>query len=412
MITPAYSTTATERVLPRMALDFTTASLDARVTVVRALNTATAVNSSGYIANVNANLPRFDFDPVTKVCKGLLVEEPRTNLCLYSEDLSNAAWVYNAPLAVSSANAVVAPTGLQTADILSTTNGGSFYQDVVITGTNTHTISFFVHTSSTCTNLAISAFYLASTFANFNIVVNPSTGAVISSTATNFGAQNYGNGWYRFWASKAGTSAADTFLRLQMFNNVATTNTLVMWGAGIEVGAFPTSYIPTVASSVIRNGDVATVTGANFSSWFNGPEGTFFVDADCYVTNPSPTRQTLMLNKISGANGYMSVKIPRPSSLTGLTVVDDTNTSVAELSGQAITANTAVTVVAAYKTNDFGFSDRGVSIATDNAGSPPTGIDRMTIGYDNGTIWQNGHVAQINYWPFRLTNAEIQAFSK
>ena len=44
MITPAYSFTAMERVLPRLALDFTTASLDSRVTITRALNTATRFN--------------------------------------------------------------------------------------------------------------------------------------------------------------------------------------------------------------------------------------------------------------------------------------------------------------------------------------------------------------------------------
>ena len=37
MITPAYSPTATERVLPHMALDFTTAALDSRVTVTLTL---------------------------------------------------------------------------------------------------------------------------------------------------------------------------------------------------------------------------------------------------------------------------------------------------------------------------------------------------------------------------------------
>jgi hypothetical protein len=65
MITPAYSPTATERVLPRMALDFTTGVLDSRVTITRALNTATRVNSSGFVEIVNANLPRFDYDPAT-----------------------------------------------------------------------------------------------------------------------------------------------------------------------------------------------------------------------------------------------------------------------------------------------------------------------------------------------------------
>jgi hypothetical protein len=84
MITPSFSLTATERVLPRMALDFTTASLDSRVTFTRTGNTATVTNSSGVIAAINANLPRFDFNPTTLVCKGLLIEESRTNLLLNS----------------------------------------------------------------------------------------------------------------------------------------------------------------------------------------------------------------------------------------------------------------------------------------------------------------------------------------
>lgn len=41
MITPSFALTVTERVLPKMALNFTTASLDSRVTFTRSGNTAT-----------------------------------------------------------------------------------------------------------------------------------------------------------------------------------------------------------------------------------------------------------------------------------------------------------------------------------------------------------------------------------
>jgi hypothetical protein len=61
MITPSFGLTATERVLPKLALDFTTASLDARITFTRAGNTATRINTSGYVELINADLPRFDF---------------------------------------------------------------------------------------------------------------------------------------------------------------------------------------------------------------------------------------------------------------------------------------------------------------------------------------------------------------
>jgi hypothetical protein len=70
MITPSFAISATERVLPRMALDFTTASLDSRVTFTRTGNTAAVTNSSGYVVPINADLPRFDFDPIALTCKG------------------------------------------------------------------------------------------------------------------------------------------------------------------------------------------------------------------------------------------------------------------------------------------------------------------------------------------------------
>lgn len=88
MITPSFALTATECVLPRLALDFTTAILDSRVIVTRLDNTATRINSSGAIEIVNANLPRFDYDPVTLICKGLLIEESRKNLLLNTDSLA------------------------------------------------------------------------------------------------------------------------------------------------------------------------------------------------------------------------------------------------------------------------------------------------------------------------------------
>ena len=52
-----------------------------------------------------------------------------------------------------------------------------------------------------------------------------------------------------------------------------------MWGFQLEIGSAASSYIPTVASQVTRNPDLALMTSTNFSNWFTGgTTGTFFVD--------------------------------------------------------------------------------------------------------------------------------------
>ena len=68
MIAPSFGLTATGRILPRIALDLTTALLDSRVAVSRSGDTATATNGLGVIVDVNANLPRSDHDPVISAC--------------------------------------------------------------------------------------------------------------------------------------------------------------------------------------------------------------------------------------------------------------------------------------------------------------------------------------------------------
>jgi hypothetical protein len=51
-------------------------------------STATFVGSDGLIQSAAVNAPRFDHDPVTLACKGLLIEEARTNAIIQSETLT------------------------------------------------------------------------------------------------------------------------------------------------------------------------------------------------------------------------------------------------------------------------------------------------------------------------------------
>jgi hypothetical protein len=56
--------------------------------------------------------PRFDYDPVTLAPKGLLIEEQRTNLVLYSSDFTNASWTKS--LSAMAGTFTTAPDGTNT----------------------------------------------------------------------------------------------------------------------------------------------------------------------------------------------------------------------------------------------------------------------------------------------------------
>ena len=336
MITPSYSLTATERVLPRLALDFTTASLDPRVTFTRSGDTATVTNSSGVIVGVNADIPRFDFDPVTLVCRGLLIEESRTNVLL---------------------NSLIDGTSLAT-------------QTVVVTAA-ARTLSFY------------------------------GTGQIVLSGAHS--------------ATVTGTGAYPTRTTLT-FTPSAGVLTLTVTGtvqfAQLELGSFATSYIPTVASQVTRNADVATMTGTNFSDWYNATEGTFEVDA-FWPASAAATQVIFSVDDGTANNRYRSFRnVTSNAFLTSNTVGGSSD--VVNLGSGTLTTNAVISTVNSYKANLFrNCCSPSTTVSTDTSAavlSAPT-IFHIGCSFDN-SLPLNGYMRKINYWPQSLTANEVLTFSR
>ena len=342
MITPSFSLTATERVLPRLALDFTTAILDPRITFTRAAASATRINASGVIEIVAADTPRFDFDPVTLVCRGLLIESARTNLLL---------------------NSLIDGTNLST-------------QSVTVTAV-AHTLSFY------------------------------GTGSIVlSGTAS---------------ATVTGTGAYPTRTTLA-FTPTAGSLTLTVSGtvqfAQLEVGGFATSFIPTEASQVTRNLDVANITGTNFSDWYNQSEGSLMVD--CSATMPLGSDTVTFGAHIYGdANNRLRFNLDSSNNtllLSGRVNNDTATRAYGFASGISDGSLYSGKGCFAYKTDirPKGAFNGGTtqSLITGNTGVI-VGANILYIGTFTGTsAGSNGHIRKISYWPQALTNAEIQAFSK
>ena len=415
MITPSFGLTATERVLPRLALDFTTASLDSRVTFTRALNTATRVNASGLVELVNADVARFDYDPVTLVCKGLLIEESRTNFLIYSDQLDNPAWVTTATSVT--ANQALSPDGIVSGDKLieDSTLSNHFITTNSFTPVNATTYTFSVFVKAAERSYAFVGFNAASTPATF-VSVNLSAGTIATATGTpvNSSITNAGNGWYRVSVSvtSVATTAAKCEVRISTDGVWANrsytgdgTSGIYVWGAQIEAGAFPTSYIPTTTTSLTRNADVATMTGTNFSDWFNASEGSIVAEAMGYALSGN-----IFAFDDNGDNNRIQIARAATSQYQNLIYVGG-----ALQTGGAFgnyTVNTFGKVATAYKVNDIAYVANGGTVGTDNTANIPT-VTQLNIGSrKSGTALLNGIIKRLYYYPQRLTNAELQAFSK
>ena len=412
MITPAYAPTATERVLPRMALDFTTGVLDPRVTVARLLNTATRVNSSGLIEIVNANLPRFDYDPVTLAAKGLLIEETRTNLLTYSSEFDNASWVKSSTTVT--ANSINGPDGTLSADTIASTASvnNNINKTVNLSLSTAYTFSLFLK-AGTSTRSRVLIFDTVGAVTIADVSINWTSG-VPSFTArspdyTQKSLVSFGNGWYRFTGTFT-SSATNVAHRCSLYPDFSSgVNNVNAYGADLEAGAFATSYIPTTTTSLTRNADVVSMTGTNFSDWYNASEGAFsataqiaqltslfpiFISANdgtlnnylnCYPYNPSSPNM-VCISQVGGAQQYLGVP-------------------------GAVSVNTKTNVCFAYKASSFASAMNGTGLQSAATGSIPT-VDRLTLGSTTSNYFLNGHLQKINYWPQRLTNNEVQAFSK
>ena len=412
MITPAYSLTATERVLPRMALDFTTGVLDPRVTVTRALDTATAINSSGFIAIVNANLPRFDYDPATLAPKGLLIEEARTNFVLQSNTLTS-----NADATVT-ANAATSPDGTTNAYRITKANAtdpvySSKTTSMTVAANTTYTVSRFVKYDGYNTTVSLeynntNNWGGTAWYAFFSVTSTGVTVSLVNScTAT---VTNFGNGWYRLTATFTTGGAITTpsnpsiLLRITGGSGV----TVLGYGVQLEAGAFATSYIPTTTTSLTRNADVVSMTGTNFSSWYSNTRGAFWAAFDVLQS----TAPAYIYSAYSGATGFSDSFIQYVFANTVDSFVYSGGVSQARLLAGVISANTPAKSARSYANANFAIATNGGSLATQLSGSLPVGVDRLQIGASPNTgDFLNGHIAKL-FWYANMTNAELVAFTK
>ena len=378
---------------------------------------ATRVNKEGLIEVVESDRPRIDY---TDSAKGVLLLEPqRTNSITYSEDFSNAAWIKDGASATSG---FLSPSGDLSAFKLVESATTSTHQTYVVRSAvgNDYTFSVFIKKGErefVSISLTDSVHYLTQyTFDLTNGVLTDSYDR--AGVTSEFTSVELYNGWYRIVLSS--NYAFNTLVFGRIYTEETATPPTVpansyvgngtsgvyIYGAQLEEGSYPTSYIPTQGATATRLAD--TASGSGNSEVFNDSEGVLFAN---------------IKGENDGTFNYISLSDGGTTNYAGILYTDTDNQIIYRYyvggSGVAITVNSInVTnfnkIAIKWKANDFAIWINGIEVGTASSGSlNPSGTFTelaFARGGSNDTPFY-GKTKEIGYYDTALTDAELETLT-
>jgi hypothetical protein len=241
---------------PSLNLDFTNnESVDRRIRFVRGTR-ATYTDSTGTIRIASSDQARIDHDGSTKACKGLLIEETKTNI----------APAYELQAAAININTFTRPYQTRAPD----GTMSAFLLQSVPTPPSVTCILFNALSSVSAGNKIVASIYIKAGPAPDTLIwrvmnsgtnvdygtatINWSSG-VPSTTGSGSTVTDVGNGWYRLTVVTTVASGQSSAVALLYVSAGSVGNKNVyFWGPQLEVnsGEFATSYIPVTPSFTSR----------------------------------------------------------------------------------------------------------------------------------------------------------------
>jgi hypothetical protein len=214
------------------------------------MNLLLAAAAAGVARSAHYIVPTGGTQPI----QTLLLEPARTNLCIRSEEFNT--WTQTN--ATVTADAIAAPDGTMTADLLtaSSNTAGRVRRDVTLAASEACASVYLKQGTSLNTRVAIRDNGAGVDRHSVNVIW--SAGVPTLSTQTGSGTlypvESLRDGWYRILFSATGIVAGTNEVRINPDYNLGT-GTVYAWGAQVENAVVPSSYIPTAANTVQRNAD-------------------------------------------------------------------------------------------------------------------------------------------------------------
>ena len=395
---------------PSLLLDFANSGrVDPRIQCTRA-SSATCWGPDGKLRTVPANVPRIEYDPMTGKCLGLLVEEARTNLLRQSSLLSDTVWVKSEVL--------VTPSDTQNA------LGLSFIKLTPISGaykTINQSLSTVISDNQI---VAFSVFAKAGELNTIRLGVANKASSIITghfnlltgeASRQEITGKYLGDGWWRVTLSGTDVSSGSATPRVHIYsinNGDVTTPGDGVSGPYIaapqlEVGSFPTSYIPTEGTAVTRAADAVSI-----ALTLSGGGGALVMSGSVGASSPNSFMFPVRARGVDLSQAYIGV----PYVIVGGTFVSrqgylrnaGSSRSVV-VPGSAIPFSEIFKAAISWDASTVRVGINGASgIGAHSQDAPDcTHIDLMTATH-GGSVLGAGHVARVAAYNVLLTTTQLE----
>ena len=374
-------------------------------------SSATVVNKDGLIEIVGSGKARIDFKDDAK--GALLLEPQRSNNLIRSEEFENASWIKSG--SAITANQIISPNGSLNADLI-TSSGSSAFERVTQSVSLSGVVSYSLFVKKNTANL-ISLFINgtgigvesgANIIYDFNFTTNLlSKNAASSSTATTTKVESFLNGWYRISISVSSTTITDA--RIYSSWNITNTLSSYIWGAQLEEGSFPTSYIPNygTAAGVTRVADVCSNAGNN--QVINSTEGVLYAEISALANDG--TFKVISISDGSTSNVVRFYKNTTNNQLSIRVTLGGVNQFNVVHTLSNSTQNNKLALK--YKENDFAFWVNGIEVNAIQTGTTFSlnTLNKLSFSEGNGLSPFYGNTKDLRVYTTALTDAELQALT-